>query len=184
MTLLAAFKVLLARAVGAGDIVVGVTAAGRNRAELEGLVGLFVNTLPLRTDLSGDPPFDVVLQRVRTTVLDALDHQDAPFDKVVERIKPPRDLSRNPVVQVAFEFQDHAPVPDMLGNAVAVTDAGGYTGAEFGGVVAARLDVELFVADGADGSLDGTLVYATDLFERATMAWLADDYRRLLADLG
>jgi amino acid adenylation domain-containing protein len=183
MTLLAAFKVLLARATGAGDIVVGVTAAGRARAELEDLVGLFVNTLAMRSDLSGDPPFDVVLQRVRDTVLDAFEHQDAPFDKVVERMKPPRDLSRNPVVQVAFEFQDHAPVPTQLG-IVAVTDVGGYTGAEFGGVVTARLDVELFVAEAADGSLGGTLVYATDLFEAATMARVAEDYARLLAELG
>ena len=183
MTLLAAFKVLLARTAGAGDVVVGVTAAGRGRAELEDLVGLFVNTLALRTDLSDDPPFDNVLQRVRSTVLDAFEHEDAPFDKVVERIKPPRDLSRNPVVQVAFEFQDHAPVPTRLGP-VALTDVGGYTGAEFGGLVTARLDVELFVVEAADGSLDGTLVYATDLFEPATMTRFAEDYGRLLAELG
>jgi hypothetical protein len=71
-----------------------------------------------------------------------------------------------------------------LGDAVALTDVGGYTGAAFGGLIAARLDVELFVAEAADGSLAGTLVYATDLFGRSTMARLADDYRRLLADIG
>jgi amino acid adenylation domain-containing protein len=183
MTLLAAYKVLLARWTGSGDIVVGVTAAGRGRAELEDLVGLFVNTLALRTDLAGDPPFDVVVRCVRQTVLDAFAHQEAPFDKVVERIKPPRDLRRNPVVQVAFEFQDHTPVPAVLG-AVALTDVGGYTGAELGGVVTARLDVELFVVEAAHGSLGGTLVYATDLFDPGTMARFAEEYRRLLAELG
>lgn len=182
MALLSAFKLLLARATGVGDIVVGVTAAGRGTAELEDLIGIFVNTLAVRTDLSDDPPFDRALDRVRSSVLGALEHQDAPFDKVVERMNPPRDMSRNPVVQVAFEFQDHAPVPERLGGAVSLTDVGGYTGAEFGGVVTARLDLELFIVERADGSLDGTLVYATDLFEASTIERLVKDYQGLLAE--
>jgi hypothetical protein len=185
MTLLAAFTALLARATGAHDVVVAVTSAGRGRAELEHLIGLFVNTLALRTDLSGDPRFDVVVQRVRRATLEAFDHHDAPFDKVVDRIKPRRDLSRNPLVQVAFEFQDHRPTPTDLGGLVALADVGGYTGAEYGAAdgegITARLDVELFVVESADGSLAATLVYATDLFERATMAELVDRFRRLLA---
>jgi len=181
MTLLAAFKVVLAQASGAHDVVVGVTASGRTRAELEDLVGLFVNTLALRTDVSGDPSFEDVVRRVRRTTVEAFDHQDAPFDKVVERIKPPRDLGRNPVVQVAFEFQDHVPVPTHLGGVVRCTDVGGYSGAEYGGGVTARLDVELFVAESAAGALDATLVYAADLYEPATMAAFAGRYRRLLA---
>ena len=185
MTLLAAFKVLLARVTGVDDIVVAVSAGGRTRAELEDMIGCFVNTLALRTDLSGDPSFDSVLRRVRRTTLDAFEHQDAPFDKVVERIKPPRNLGRNPVVQVAFEFQDHVALPADLGGLVALRDVGGYTGAEFGaadgGAVTARLDVELFVAESGTGSLDATFVYATDLFEPATIARLADRYQRLLA---
>jgi non-ribosomal peptide synthetase component F len=180
MTLLAAFKVLLSRASGATDVVVGGTSAGRSRRELEDLVGLFVNPLALRTDLSGDPTFEEVLVRVRRTTLDAFDHQDAPFDKVVERIKPPRDLSRNPVVQVAFEFQDHVALPEQLGPSVGITDVGGYTGGEYGSRITARLDVELFVAESATGSLDGSLVYAADLFEPATMARFAADYRAVL----
>jgi len=187
MTLLAAFKALLTKASGAHDMVVAVTSSGRGRSELEHLVGLFVNTLPLRTDLSGDPGFDVVVQRVRRATLEALDHQDAPFDKVVERVKPPRDLGRNPVVQVAFEFQDHVPTPTHLGGLVACTDIGGYTGAEYGSAdgegITARLDVELFVVESADGSLVATLVYATDLFERATIAGLADQYLRVLTSV-
>ncbi len=180
MTLLAGFDVLLARITGATDVVVGATTAGRGRRELEDLVGLFVNPLALRTDLSGDPPFGVVLDRVRQTVLEAFDHQDAPFDKVVERLKPPRDLSRSPVIQVAFEFQDHVAVPGELGGTVACTDVGGYSGAEFGGRVTARLDIELFVSEAGDGSLDGSLVYATDLYEPATMARVAAGYVAVL----
>ena len=169
MTLLAAFKLLLARVTGADDIVVGITASGRGRVELEDLVGLFVNPLALRTDLSGDPTFAEVLGRVRRTTLEALDHQDAPFDKVVERIRPPRDLSRNPVIQVAFEFRDYAPAPADLGGLVGLVDVGGYSGAEYGAVdgegITARLDLELLVEESADGALEGTLVYATDLFD-------------------
>jgi amino acid adenylation domain-containing protein len=180
MALLGAFDVLLARVTGATDIVVGATAAGRGRRELEDLVGLFVNPLALRADLSGDPTFDAVMDGARRAVLEAFDHQDAPFDKVVERLRPPRDLSRNPIIQVAFEFADHAGAPERLGATVACTDLGGYTGAEYGGRVTARLDVELFVAEAADGSLDGSLVYAADLYEPATMARLAAGYVALL----
>jgi amino acid adenylation domain-containing protein len=181
MTLLAAFTMVLADATGTDDIVVGVTASGRTRRELEDLVGLFVNTLALRTDLSGDPSFQDVVRRVRRTTVEAFGHQDAPFDKVVERIKPPRDLGRNPVVQIAFEFQDHVSVPTDLGGVVTCTDLGGYSGAEYGGGATARLDIELFIAESATGSLDATLVYAADLYEPATMAGLAERYRRLLA---
>ncbi|MGH9279117.1 MAG: condensation domain-containing protein, partial [Acidimicrobiales bacterium] len=180
MTLLAAFNLVIARAAGVEDVVVGGTAAGRPRPEVEGLIGLFANPLVLRTDLSGAPPFTEVVDRVRRTALDAYDHQHAPFDLVVGRLSPPRDLSRGPLVQVAFEFQDYAPEPAALGGRVGVTDIGGYTGAEYGGGVTARLDIELFLAEGADGSLQGSLVYATDLYERATMARLADEYRAAL----
>ncbi|MCA1845786.1 MAG: condensation domain-containing protein, partial [Actinobacteria bacterium] len=184
MTLLAAFKVLLARTTNTEDIVVGASAAGRVEAVLEDLVGFFVNTLALRTDLCGDPSFIEVLDRVRRTVLDGFDHQEAPFDKVVARVAPRRDLSHNPLVQVAFEFEDHVPVPTELGRHVHVTDLGGYTGAAYGsadgGSVPARLDVELFVATAADGSLDATLVYATDLYEPGTMARVAAAYGAIL----
>jgi non-ribosomal peptide synthetase component F len=181
MTLLAAFKVLLAGEAGVDDVVVGATSAGRSRAELEGLIGLFVNPLALRTDLSGDPTFVQVVARVRQSTVEAFDHQDAPFEKVVERLRRPRDLSRNPVVQVAFELHDDVPAATNLGGLVACTDVGGYTGAAYGaGGVTARLDVELFLAASAGGGLDGTLVYATDLFDQATMAGLSARYRGLL----
>ena len=184
MTLLAGFKALLARATGSVDLVVGGTTSGRIRGELDDLVGLFVNPLALRTDLSGDPSFEEVVARVRRTTLDAFDHQEAPFDKVVERIGSPRDLSRNPVIQVAFEFQEHVAMPAELGAGVAWADVGGYSGAEYGSVdgrgVTARLDVELFVAGTGHGSLDASLVYDVELYERSTMAALATRYRRVL----
>ncbi|MDQ2826425.1 MAG: condensation domain-containing protein, partial [Actinomycetota bacterium] len=187
MTLLGAFKTLLARSTGADDVVVGGTTAGRVRAELEDLIGFFVNPLALRTDLTGDPTFTEVVARVRRTTLDAFDHQDAPFDKVVQRVKPPRDPSRNPLIQVAFEFQEHAGIPSHLGGGVALTDVGGYSGAEYGAVedrgVTARLDIELFVAAAADGSLDATLVYAADLYDPPTMARLAARFGQLLSDV-
>jgi acyl carrier protein len=181
MSLLAAFKVVLAHAAGTDDVIVAVTAGARSPAELENMIGLFVNTLTLRTDLSGDPPFEEVVRRVRRTSVDALDHQDAPFDKVVERLNPPRDLSRHPVVQVAFEFQDHPAVPTDLGGGVTCTDVGGYTGVEYGGGVTARLDVELFVAETADGALHGALVYAAELYEAPSMAGVVDQFQRVLA---
>ena len=183
MTLLAAFTILLAREAGVDDVVVGTTTAGRGRAELEDLVGLFVNTLVLRTDLSGDPTMDDVLDRVRGATLDAVEHQDAPFDRVVARCRPRRDLSRSPLVQVAFELQEHVEVPTELAGGVTCVDVGGYTGAEYGapgGAVTARLDVELFVAEAAGGALDGTLVYAADLFDPAAMAGFARRYRDVL----
>src|SRR5262249_8415456 len=104
MTLLAAFKLLLHKYTKQDDIVVGLPVAGRNRAELENLIGFFVNSLVLRTDLSGDPVFRELLARVRAIALDAYAHQDLPFEKLVEELQIHRDLSRNPLFQVTFQL--------------------------------------------------------------------------------
>ena len=147
-------------------------------------VGLFVNTLVLRTDVAGDPTFSEVVDRVRATTLEAYQHQDVPFEKLVERLAPPRDLSRGPVVQIAFDLQEHVALPASLGDEVRLTDLGGYSGFEYGAVegagVTARLDLELFLAGAADGSLAGSLVYAAELYDDATMSRLVATYQRLL----
>ena len=102
MTLFAAFNVLLQRYSRQEDIVVGSPIANRTRAEIEGLIGFFVNTLVLRTDLSGNPTFLELLAQVKNTTLDAYDHQDLPFEKLVEELQPERALSYNPIFQVMF----------------------------------------------------------------------------------
>ncbi len=104
MVLLAAFKVLLNRYTGQDDIVVGSPIAGRNRAETKDVIGFFLNTLVLRTDLSGNLTFRELLQRVRETTVEAYTHQDVPFEKLLEELNPERDLSRTPLFQVFFNM--------------------------------------------------------------------------------
>ncbi len=111
MTLLAAFQTLLFRYSGQQDIVVGSPVAGRNRTELEGLIGFFVNMLPLRTDLSGAPTFRELLGKVRETTLDAYAHQELPFEKLVEELQPERSPSHAPLVQVVFVLQNTPRTP-------------------------------------------------------------------------
>lgn len=105
MTLLTAFKILLQRYTRQDDLVVGSPIAGRNRLELEGVMGFFVNTLPLRTDLSGSPTFHEALARVRKNTLDGYAHQDLPFERIVEEIQPERNSSYSPLVQTMFMLQ-------------------------------------------------------------------------------
>ncbi|HVE93038.1 MAG TPA: condensation domain-containing protein, partial [Actinomycetota bacterium] len=112
MVLLAAWTTLLHRYTGRTDIVVGCPVAGRERPELEPLVGLFVNTLPVRVDLSGEPSFADLVARVRTSVLEALAHQSLPFERLVEELRPPREIATTPVFQVAFALQN-APAGDL-----------------------------------------------------------------------
>jgi non-ribosomal peptide synthetase component F len=106
MTVLAAFQVLLYRYTSQEDMVIGMPIGNRNRTEIEGLIGFFINTLVLRTDMSGDPTFQQLLQRVREVTLAAYAHQDLPFEKLVDEFQPRRDPSRNPLFQVAFTFQN------------------------------------------------------------------------------
>lgn len=106
MTALAAFQVLLYRCSGQSDVVVGSAISGRRSLELESVVGLFVNTLPLRIDLSGNPSFRDVLLRVREIVLEAHQNQDIPFERLVSELRPPRDAGRNPLFQVFFSFRN------------------------------------------------------------------------------
>ncbi|WP_437630406.1 non-ribosomal peptide synthase/polyketide synthase [Sorangium sp. So ce854] len=173
MTLLAAFQVLLGRHAGVDDVCVGTPVAGRHRTELEGLIGLFVNTLVLRADLSGDPSFEQLLARVRDVALGAYEHQDVPFDQVVDALQPPRDLGRTPLFQVAFALQN-APLPSLSLDGLTLTPLlAESTTSKF------DLSLTLAAADDGDG-LQAWLQYNTDLFDGATAALLADHYRALL----
>ena len=121
MTLLTVFKTLLGRYSGQQDIAVGVPVANRNRVEIEGLIGFFVNTLVMRTDISGDPSFREALSRVRKVALEGFEHQDLPFEKLVEDLHPQRDLSRNPLFQVTFQLYGSNPTP--AGESTSIEDA-------------------------------------------------------------
>ena len=171
MMLLGAFEVLLHRYTGQDDIVVGTPIAGRNRPEIEGLIGFFVNTLVLRTDLSGDPTFRELLGRVRGVTLGAYDHQDLPFERLVEELQPERNLSHNPLFQVAFAFQDAYAsalhLPGLTATPVKVDTA------------TALFDLTLFVEEHARG-LRLVLEYNTDLFDAATIARMMGHFQTLL----
>jgi aspartate racemase len=163
MTLLAGFKMLLSRYTDQEEIVVGTPVANRTRVELESLVGFFANSLVLRTSLDGDPTFRQLLQRVLEVSLGAFDHQDMPFEQLVEDLQPGRAIGENPLFQVAFVFQ------------------GAATGPGFAFVtVSSPFDITSFVQDGIDGTLRVTIQYKRDVFAPATIARLADHYRRLL----
>jgi amino acid adenylation domain-containing protein len=156
MTLLAAYQTLLYRYSGQADICVGTPVAGRNRTELEELIGFFVNTLVLRTSLSGNPSFRDLLDRTRTTALNAFANQDAPFQQIVEALQPNRTLNVNPLVQVMFTLQHRASQSRTLsGLALDVLESEGRT---------AKFDLSLGVTEEED-HIAGSLEYNTDLFE-------------------
>jgi amino acid adenylation domain-containing protein len=171
MTLLAAWQTLLMRYSGQEEVVVGTPIANRSRAEIEGLIGFFVNTLPLRTDLSGDPSFRVLLARVREVALGAFAHQDLPFEKLVAELQPERDTSRAPIFQVMFAFQNAPRAPLVLpGLSVTPVPVSGVT---------AKFDLALVLSD-RGGDLHGSLEYNTDLFDPETIERMAGHFLRLL----
>ncbi|HSF42111.1 MAG TPA: amino acid adenylation domain-containing protein, partial [Thermoanaerobaculia bacterium] len=172
MTLLAAFEALLNRYTGEDDLLVGSPVAGRSRAEVQGVVGLFANTLALRGDLAGDPGFLALLGRTRETALDAYAHQDLPFERLVEELAPERDLSRNALVQVFFLLHNDPELPQELapGLRLRLGEAGDGT---------AKFDLKLALAETA-GELAGGFEYATDLFDAVTVERMAGHFRTLL----
>ena len=171
MTLAAAFVALLHRASGEEDIVVGIPIANRNRAAVERVVGFFVNTLVLRTRLSGDPTFAELLCRVRETTLTAYEHQDLPFEKLVEELQPERSLSHNPLFQVMFMFQS------MLDASIADGVARGDVEMSNG---TAKFDLTLSLLETEQG-LFGGFEYSVDLFDAPTIATLAQQFTDLAA---
>ena len=171
MTLLAAFGTLLHRYTDQDDIVVGSPVAGRNRIETEGLIGVFINTLVLRTDLSGNPTFWELLGRVRESALEAYAHQDLPFEKLVDELKPERNLSHTPLVQVMFNYEDF---PDK------VTENKGLRIDEFeSDNKMALFDLTLEIVN-KDEELSCKFEYNTDLFEEDTMERMLGHYETLL----
>jgi amino acid adenylation domain-containing protein len=171
MTLLAAFQVLLYRYSGQEDIVVGSPIANRARAELDSLIGFFVNTLVLRADLSGNPTFKEALARVREVCLGAYAHQDLPFEKLVEELKPERDTSRNPLFQVMIVLQN------------ATRPVGGIPGLRIEPIEMATtrspFDLSLFLRE-REGKYIGNIEYSTDLFDRDRIERMAGHLRTLL----
>ncbi|MFQ5610898.1 MAG: amino acid adenylation domain-containing protein [Anaerolineae bacterium] len=172
MTLLAAFQTLLYRYSGQTDQVVGTPVANRNRVEIEGLVGFFVNTLVLRADLGGNPTFRELLGRVREVALGAQEHQDLPFEKLVEELQPERDLSQTPLFQVWFVLQNApAEALDLPGLRASPFEV--ETGA-------AKFDLSLTLTETETG-LRGSLGYNRDLFEASTAERMAAHFQTLLA---
>ena len=173
MTLLAAWEAVLAKQSGQESFAIGTPVAGRVRSELEGLIGLFVNTLALRADVAGDPSFRDLLRRVRKTTLEAYAHQELPFERVIEAVNPERDASRPALFQVMFSLQNHpaaalslagltlAPVPVEAGQA--------------------KFDLTFSARETAAG-LTLSAEYARDLFNRTTVERLVERYLALLAE--
>lgn len=171
MTILAAFKVLLHRYSQQDDIVVGSPIAGRNRPEIEGLIGFFANTLVLRTDLSGDPTFSELLGRVRKICLDAYTHQDLPFEKLVEELKPERELSRNPLFQVMLSFHNMTNESVVLsGIDVEQLDIS---------IESSKFDLSFFLLLEDDG-IEVNVQYNTDLFDESTIDRMSGHFLTLL----
>ncbi|MEK7785395.1 MAG: condensation domain-containing protein, partial [Chloroflexota bacterium] len=171
MTLLAAFQTLLHRYTGQNDICIGTPIANRNRAEIEALIGFFVNTIVMRTNLEGEPSFRDLLKRVRETALGAYAHQDVPFEMLVDTIQPQRNLSHSPLFQVMFALQNMpASTLELPGLTLCPLEVDSAT---------AKFDLTLSLEETPAG-LKGAWEYNADLFEAATIARLMNHYRVLL----
>lgn len=172
MTLLAVFKVLLHRYTHQTDIAVGTPIAGRTHTEIENLIGFFVNTLVLRTDLSGNPPFSAFLNQVRETTLNAYDHQDIPFEKLVQELKVERDPSGSPLFRVAFALQN-MPRHQLTLQGLSLTSIDVDT-------ATAKFDVTVHIMEENSG-LRVMVKYNTDLFNTETINRMMKHYEHLLA---
>jgi amino acid adenylation domain-containing protein len=174
MLLLGAWQTLFHRVTGQTDVAVGSPVANRNRPEIEGLIGFFVNMLPLRTGFDGGPAFDAVLDRVRRIALAAYDHADVPFERLVDELHLERDLSRQPLVQVMFVLQN-AGAENLLLPGVDAERL------DLAGAVA-KFDLTLSITDeGAETGFSGWIEYNADLFDRATAHRLGGHFGRVLA---
>jgi amino acid adenylation domain-containing protein len=172
MTLLAAFEILLRRYTQEDDMLIGTDVANRNCREIEGLIGFFVNQLVLRTDLSGDPSFRDLLGRVRATALGAYRHQDLPFEKLVEVLKPNRSSNYSPLFQVKFIYQTaHEETLEIPGGVLTPLDLHQPT---------TNLNLLMSVEDNGH-EFDTSLQFATDLFDAATINRMLGEFEALLS---
>ena len=171
MTLLAAFQTLLSRYSGQEDICIGLPIANRNYVELEGLIGFFANTLVLRSDLSGKPTVRELLSKVKRTALQSYAHQDLPFEKLVEELRPERILSVSPLFQVMFALQNYPrndfTVPELVVSPINIHQS------------AAKIDLTLALTETTDG-FEGQLEYSTDLFDSTTVCRMLGHFQTLL----
>jgi non-ribosomal peptide synthetase component F len=174
MGLLGAFQCLLHYYTGQDDFAIGSPVAGRTRTEVEDLIGLFVNTLVLRADLAGDVSFRTILRRTRSTTLDALAHQDLPFDQLVSALHPNRQSGRSPLFRVMFVLQN-APLPALKSPDLVVCpiEQANRT---------AKFDLTLSATE-TDGSLVATFEHDADLFESATIDRMLSHFRTLLESI-
>ena len=171
MTLLAAFNILLSRYSRQEDLVVGFPIANRTNPQVEKLIGFFANTLALRTDLSNNPNFTTLLSQVRRVALEAYEHQDLPFEKLVEELQPERDLSVSPIFQVMLVFQNTPQSEYQLEDLKVSSEK---TIRE-----TTKFDLTMTIQDNSE-QLQGTLTYSTDLFDRATIKLMASHFQTLL----
>jgi non-ribosomal peptide synthetase component F len=177
MVLLAAFDSLLYCYTSQEDMVVGTDVANRNRSEVEGLIGFFVNQLVMRVSLSGNPEFRELLARVREVALGAYAHQDLPFEKLVEALNPERSLSRTPLFQVKMILQNIPSVPDERIRAAERHLVGRSLGAEL--IRTAEVDLNLIIHDTPQG-LIAQLRYGADLFDETTASRFLKDFESIL----
>ncbi|MCK5522835.1 MAG: amino acid adenylation domain-containing protein [Thiomargarita sp.] len=174
MVLLSAFFVLLSRYTGQKDISIGSPIANRNRSEIEGVIGFFVNTLALRADLSGNPTFKALVTQLREVTINAYAHQDFPFEKLVEELQPERSTSVNPLVQVVFALQSSPmELPELKELEVKLFD---YQ------VKTTRFDLEFHFWRKREG-LAGLFIYNTELFKEETCTRFLRHFERLLKEV-
>lgn len=174
ISLMAAFQVLLFRYTAQTDIVTGTPVANRQQEEFERVMGLFVNTLVMRLDLSGSPNFTEVIRRFKEVTIAAHSHQDLAFSKLVEHLNPPRQVNRHPIFQVAMAVQD-MPFPAPAFKALTVSD---YPVSE----VMTQFDLELHLRN-EGGSWQGKFIYRKDLFKAGTIERMASHFCNLLENL-
>jgi amino acid adenylation domain-containing protein len=174
MTLIGIFQILLGLYSGQDDVLVGMPVAGRNLIEIEGLIGCFVNTLVLRGNLSGNPTLRELLKRTREAALGAYTHQEIPFEKLVEKLRPERSLSRSPLFQVMFVLQDETKpeliLPGLHVSSIPVESP------------TAKFDLALSVIEKVEG-LNVCLSFSTDLFDPASIPLMLEDFKVLLESI-